>query len=221
MKKSISKLQFLTRELPGYTHCKLAELACLGGFDWIQLRVKGKSFEEWLDIARETKKICEAYGARLIVNDNVSIAKEVKADGVHLGMNDMPPEKARVILGKEVVIGATANTFSDVTKHYQAGVDYIGLGPYKNTQTKDTLSPILGTSGVSDVLVKMRSKKISTPVIVVGGINLEDIGIVLRSGAHGMALASSLGHGDELPNNAKRFREQMDLYSMAFKTELG
>src|ERR1035438_4698604 len=101
MKKSISRLHYITQDIAGFTHPQLVELACIGGANWVQLRVKNKQYDEWLKIALETKSICKKYGARLIINDNIQIAKEISADGVHLGKEDMSPNEARKILEDE------------------------------------------------------------------------------------------------------------------------
>ena len=95
----ISKFHYITQNIKTFSHPELAEFACKGGADWIQLRVKNKSFEEWLKIAVETKSVCKKHTAKLIINDHVLIAKEIDADGVHLGKEDMNPEDARKILG--------------------------------------------------------------------------------------------------------------------------
>ncbi len=98
--------------------------------------MKNKSYEEWLQIAKEVKSVCDKYQTILIINDNAEIAKEIDADGVHLGKNDMSVAEARAILGKDKIIGGTANTVEDIEYLQSAGVDYIGLGPYKFTETK-------------------------------------------------------------------------------------
>ena len=110
----ISKLHYITQEVEGHSHYALAEWACLGGADWVQLRVKNKSYNEYLDIALKTEAVCRKYHAKLIINDNVKIAKAIKADGVHLGKKDMHPKEAREFLGSGYIIGGTANNFEDI-----------------------------------------------------------------------------------------------------------
>src|ERR1035437_10002712 len=126
MNKTISYLHYITQETAGITHDELALSACLSGVDWIQLRVKNKSYSEWLDIALKTELVCRKYNVKLIINDNVSIAKAVNADGVHLGKTDMSPLEARLLLGADAIIGGTANTFEDIKILAASGIDYIG-----------------------------------------------------------------------------------------------
>src|SRR6478735_8297026 len=121
----ISRLHYITQgTILGYSHAQLTEEVCMGGADWVQLRVKKTGAAEWKAIAEDALSVCRKYNTKLIINDNVRIAKEIKADGVHLGKEDTNPKEARKLLGNEFIIGATANTFIDIEKHAEAGVDY-------------------------------------------------------------------------------------------------
>ena len=113
----ISKLHYITQDVDGISHVKLVENACKAGVNWVQLRLKDKSYEDWKIIAEEAVAICKKYNAKLIINDNVALAKEINADGVHVGKQDMPVLKAREILGPYFIIGGTANKFEDVKLH--------------------------------------------------------------------------------------------------------
>src|ERR1700761_9300208 len=149
----ISRLHYITQDnIFGYTHAQLAEEACMAGVEWLQLRTKHKSASEWKQIALDVKKVCDKYNTRLIINDNVKLTKEVGAAGVHLGQNDMPVAEARKLLGKDFIIGGTANNLMDIEDHIQAGVDYIGLGPFWFTKTKEKLKPVLGLEGYRKIM---------------------------------------------------------------------
>ena len=111
---------------------------------WIQYRPKNTDFETVLKEGAAIAELCRAHNATFIVNDNVEVTVLLEADGVHLGKSDMHPEKAREILGEGKIIGGTANTFVDIVSLVNDGVDYIGLGPFRFTETKALLSPILG-----------------------------------------------------------------------------
>jgi thiamine-phosphate pyrophosphorylase len=154
----ISKLHYITQDLADHSHSALAEQACIAGVDWVQLRIKNKTFDDQVIIANETAEICQKYNAKLIINDNVKLAKEVNADGVHLGKTDMEPAEARRILGNDFIIGGTANTFEDIIRLVQSGVEYIGLGPFRFTSTKENLSPILGIEGYKNIMKKCREE---------------------------------------------------------------
>jgi thiamine-phosphate pyrophosphorylase len=186
----ISRLQYITQDLPGTPHVVLAEEACLAGCDWIQLRVKNKADSEWRSIAREVLAVCREHEVKLIVNDNLQLAKEIRADGVHLGKNDTSTAEARKVLGPDFIIGGTANTFHDILMHAAAGVDYIGLGPFRFTATKEKLSPILGYEGYEEILMQCRGAGINIPIIAIGGILASDVRSILETGIHGVAVSS-------------------------------
>ena len=206
----ISTFHYTTQGIPDSTHYEIAEKACKGGTDWIQLRVKNSSYNEWLEIAFKTKEVCKNYSAKLIINDNVDIAKTVSADGVHLGKNDMSPVEARKILGNNFIIGGTANTFEDVKKLSQSGIDYIGVGPFRYTTTKEKLSPILGLNGYQNILTKCRDEDITIPIIAIGGIRLDDIGSLLQTGIYGIAVSSAINSVKDKSIITKQFLETIN-----------
>lgn len=168
------------------------EAACRAGIRWIQLRMKLAPDEEVLEAARAAKKICLEWGGKLIVNDRVQVALEADADGVHLGKEDMPVSEARQLLGKDKIIGGTANTIGDIREHWRQGADYIGLGPYRFTTTKKNLSPILGLEGYRRIMEQVGIEGISLPVIAIGGIGKEDAEPLFAVGVHGIAFSGML-----------------------------
>ena len=105
--------------------------------------MKGASLAEMLCEGRKVKEICRRHRALFIINDRVDVARLLEADGVHLGKEDMDPWEARRILGPGKIVGATCNTWDDILLRQKQQVDYIGLGPYAFTTTKEKLSPVL------------------------------------------------------------------------------
>jgi len=190
----ISRFHYLTQDLPDISHQELAEIACKNGIRWIQLRVKNKPFEDWLQIAKDVKQICNHFQTILIINDHAEIAKAVDADGVHVGKNDVSVLAARKIVGESKIIGATANTLEDILAHQKNGVNYIGLGPYKFTKTKEKLNPILGLEGYSII---QQSNNSIIPIIAIGGIQLEDVQPLMNTGVHGVAVSSVINLADD------------------------
>jgi thiamine-phosphate pyrophosphorylase len=202
----MEQLLFISQEKKTQSHIHSIEEACKAGVKWIQLRVKDKSEEMVYQMAQQAKAICEEFGARLIINDYPAIAKAVKADGVHLGKEDMPVKVVREIVGKQFMIGATANTFEDIEKHYNDGADYIGLGPYRFTTTKKNLSPILGLKGYQEILNQCRAANMYIPIIAIGGIELDDIENIVQTGVHGVAVSSLIA----LANDKKQVVSQIN-----------
>ena len=186
------KLQFITHFTDTYSYYDSARLALEGGCRWIQLRMKDASDEEVEKEAIRIQALCKEYGATFLLDDRVELVKKLHADGVHLGKNDMPIAEARQILGKDFIIGGTANTFEDVKAHYEAGADYIGCGPYRFTTTKKNLSPILGLEGYANIVRQMNENGINLPIVAIGGITIEDIPGIMKTGVTGIALSGTI-----------------------------
>jgi thiamine-phosphate pyrophosphorylase len=194
----ISKLHYITQDdIFGYTHAQLAEEACMGGAEWVQLRVKKKGYNEWKEIAEDVQKICKKYKAKLIINDNVRIAKEISADGVHLGKSDLSATDARKILGEGFIIGGTANDFMDIENLAAEKVDYIGLGPFRFTSTKENLSPVLGLKGYKKIMQACKEIKLNIPIVAIGGILIEDIKDILSTDIYGVAISSGINMAED------------------------
>jgi thiamine-phosphate pyrophosphorylase len=211
----ISRLHYITQDLPGISHAQLAEEACKGGAGWVQLRVKNKPEKEFLVIAEEVKNVCKKYSATLIINDNVRIAKEILAGGVHLGKEDMDPAEARKILGNNFIIGGSTNTAEDVTRMINAGVDYIGLGPCRFTATRENLNPVLGIGGIKKIIVEMRliASLPAVPVIAIGGITPGDIPALMQAGVHGVAVSSAINRAPGKQQAVKKFIQQINTFT--------
>jgi thiamine-phosphate pyrophosphorylase len=159
------------------------------GCDWIQLRFKNQKPKKTFALAEAVKFLCEEYLANFIINDDVHLAKQMNADGVHLGLSDMGIEEARAILGRTKIIGATANTYENIVQQVNNGCDYIGLGPFQYTKTKSNLSPILGFEGYRSIISKMKDSQIEIPLYAIGGITVEDVHILMKTGIHGIAVS--------------------------------
>lgn len=163
------------------------------GAGWIQLRWKNASEKELLSLSQKIKAVCENYRATLIINDAVQVAKAIDADGVHLGLDDESIANARLVLGGHKIIGGTANTLENVLQRIREGCDYIGLGPFRYTATKDKLSPILGLEGYQKIILSLQDQNIKyPPILAIGGITLYDVEDVKKTGLYGVALSGVL-----------------------------
>lgn len=191
------ELQFITHYTGRYTYFDSARMALEGGCRWIQLRMKEATEEEVEKEAIRVQDLCRQYGATFIIDDHVALAKKLHADGVHLGKKDMPIAEARKLLGKDFIIGGTANTFEDVQMHYAAGADYIGCGPFRFTTTKKNLSPVLGLEGYRNIVSRMKEAGINLPIVAIGGIAFEDIPVIMQTGVSGIALSGSILRADD------------------------
>lgn len=185
-------LQFITHYTSSIDYLGSVKIALEGGCKWIQLRMKNASIDEIRPIAFQAQALCKEADATFIIDDHVQLVKEIRADGVHLGKKDMPIDEARRILGKDFIIGGTANTFEDVLMHYQKGADYIGCGPFRFTTTKEKLSPVLGLKGYEAIIRQMKENNIDLPIVAIGGINAEDIPELMKTGITGIALSGTV-----------------------------
>ena len=203
-------LQFITHFTDSYSYYDSACMALEGGCRWIQLRMKDAPVSEVEQEALRLQHLCRDYGATFIIDDHVELVKKIHADGVHLGKKDMPVAEARKMLGKDFIIGGTANTFEDVKMHYEAGADYIGCGPFRFTTTKKNLSPILGLEGYTAIIHRMQEKDIHLPIVAIGGITIADIPAVMQTGVSGIALSGTVLHADSPADEMKRIISLME-----------
>jgi len=205
----IDKLHYISQKPPNGTHLTAINAALNAGCKWIQLRVKDQPENLTLEYALEARALCEKFGAKLIVNDHPEIALKSGAYGLHLGLQDMPIAEARQIVGNQMIIGGTANTFEHIEQRVAEGADYIGLGPYRFTRTKEKLSPILGLDGYQVILTKVRSAGISTPIIAIGGIEPDDIPLIMQTGVHGVAISGAITHAADAAQTTQYIYQQL------------
>lgn len=202
-------LQFITHYTDTIGYLDSVRIALEGGCRWVQLRMKNATVDEIRPIALEAQALCKEAGATFIIDDHVDLVKEIGADGVHLGKNDMPIDEARKILGPDFIIGGTANTFDDVVMHYNNSANYIGCGPFRFTTTKEKLSPVLGLEGYRDIVAKMKEAGIDIPVVAIGGINAEDIADIMATGITGIALSGTVLRAKDPVEEMKRLMKMM------------
>lgn len=185
-------IQFITHETDNVSYVEGARMALEGGCRWIQLRMKDASDDEVRKAAAVIQPMCKEHDAIFLLDDRVELAKELKADGVHLGKNDMPVDEARRVLGEDYIIGGTANTFEDIERLARQGADYIGCGPFRFTTTKKNLAPVLGIEGYREIIKKMEEAGIDLPVVAIGGITADDIDDILATGVRGIAVSGTV-----------------------------
>ena len=203
-------LQFITHTNERYDYYTSAQAALEGGCRWIQLRMKEAGDDEILAVAHPLRALCNRYGATLMLDDKVELVSKCKADGVHLGKNDMPPREARRIIGEKAIIGGTANTIDDIDYLVASGVNYIGLGPFRFTETKKKLSPILGIEGYRHILQACRDKGYTLPIVAIGGITLDDIPRLMTTGIAGIALSGTILNAEKPAEETRKIIESIN-----------
>jgi thiamine-phosphate pyrophosphorylase len=185
----IPKLHYISQGNSPKEHLENIQKACTSGAELVQLRLKISSEKKLLKYAHEAREITSHFQTRLLINDHYKIAKEVKADGVHLGKTDTCPTVVRAYLYAWQIIGGTANTIQDCETLLDKQVNYISLGPFRVSTTKENIPPVLGLNGytaITDIL------KTGTPIIGVGGITTADVKDILETGISGVAVSEEI-----------------------------
>ncbi len=201
-----SRLQYISQGETSEEQLNNIKNALNAGCDWIQLRFKEKDELSKNYFAEKVKLECERYYASLIINDFADIAKRVDADGVHVGLGDTPVSEVREIIGPNGIIGGTANTLEHILQRFSERCDYVGLGPYRFTETKKNLSPILGIEGYQSIAARLKEMGVTIPIYAIGGIQLEDVKELMAAGIHGVALSGGITHATD----RKEFINQMN-----------
>ncbi|PIE59659.1 MAG: thiamine phosphate synthase [Desulfobulbus propionicus] len=169
-----------------------------GGVTCVQLREKHCSTREFLEQAHTLRPLLEKHQIPLIINDRIDIALAVNADGIHLGQKDMPLHLARTI-APEMIIGISAENTDDAIMAEREGADYIGISPVFATPTKTDTSTPLGLEGIAAI-----RKKVSLPIVGIGGINADNASQVIKAGADGIAVVSAIVSADSPRKAANR-----------------
>lgn len=173
------------------TRLKHAEqVACLGagGATLVQLREKHLSPREFYGQAEESLAEARRLGARIIINDRADVALALRADGVHLGQDDLGPEAARALLGEDAIIGYSTHGVEQAREAARRGVSYVAIGPVFATGSKENPDPVVGLEGVR----RARAVIGDTPLVAIGGITREHARAVLNAGADSVAVISAL-----------------------------
>lgn len=179
------------------------EAAIKGGATIIQLREKKMPEEEFLQEARELKMLCNAYKIPFIINDNISVALAMDADGVHLGQGDMELKQAREILGPDKIIGVSAHNVEEAVQAEKNGADYLGAGAVFSTASKTDVTSL------SMETLKEICEAVSIPVVAIGGISEENMDQLKGTGISGVAVISALFAQADVCQAATRLCEKL------------
>ena len=186
--------------LRGRTLIEQAEEALRGGATCLQLREKELDDGSFLREAQELKTLCGQYHVPLIVNDNVEIAMECGADGVHIGQHDAAADQVRQRIGPDMLLGVSAQTVEQAVKAEQDGADYLGVGAVFSTGTKPD------ADDVSFDTLKAICDAVSIPVVAIGGISQKNICALAGSGIDGVAVVSAIFAAGDIEQAAKDLR---------------
>ncbi len=176
-----------TSLLPGRQVIEMAQQVLSGGATVLQLRAKNRSIREQVALAQALMPLARAHGVPLLINDHADIALGVGADGVHLGVDDLPVALARRILPPGALIGYSPEGVADAQRAVGEGADYLGIGPFARTTTKGDAGDAIGPDGIAAMVAAVR-----VPVVAIGGITPTTAGVAIQAGAAGIAVASAV-----------------------------
>lgn len=189
--------------LGGQTLAEQVEAALRGGATCVQLREKELNPADFLAEANEIKILCARYGVPLIINDNVELALEVDADGVHVGQEDMDARDVRGLIGNDKILGVTAKTVEQARRAQQAGADYLGSGAVFGSTTKLNAKPM------SRELLQSICESVSVPVVAIGGIHRGNIASLVDTGIRGAAVVSGIFTAVDIEEECRILRAEI------------
>lgn len=187
--------------ISGLSHAEQVRRLVEGGASLIQLREKRMPPREFYEDAKSALEIARTHGAIVLINDRVDIALALGADGVHLGQEDLPPERTRALLGPGKIVGFSTHSVAQAVAAKSAGIDYLAIGPVFGTTTKEDPDPVVGLRGVAEVKAAIGG----VPLVGIGGIREGNLAEVLRAGADSVAVISAIAaSADDITS---RFKE--------------
>jgi len=189
--------------LGGRDPVETAAAAMRGGADVIQWRDKLSPDGQFLETARQLREQTRKQGVLFIVNDRVAVALRAQADGVHVGHEDLPVPEVRALVGDSMLIGRSTHSIEEALEAQRQGADYIGVGPVFATPTKP------GYPAVGLKLVRQVAAQISIPWVAIGGIDLENAGLVSSAGAACVAVVRAVAAASDPEAAARLLKEKL------------
>ena len=180
------------------------ESALKGGATCVQLREKHMSDDDFLKEALEIGALCKRYNVPFFINDNVSVAIKCKADGIHVGQDDMAVKQVRTLVGDDMMIGVSAHTVEEAVRAVKGGADCLGVGAMFSTSTKADAS-VLPKATLRDICAA-----VDVPVVAIGGINKSNIMQLAGTGVDGAALVSAIFAADDIEGECRALRKLSD-----------
>jgi thiamine-phosphate pyrophosphorylase len=186
------------------SHAQQVERFAAGGATLIQLREKTASPRRFYEDAMEAMRVARSLDVQIIINDRVDIAIAVDADGVHLGQDDLPPEKARILLGENRIIGYSTHDAKQAMAADSMPIDYVAIGPIFQTSTKENPDPVVGLEALAFI-----KSQISKPLVAIGGITFEQAPSVLAAGADSLAVISNLFLTGDITTRVREYLQNL------------
>jgi thiamine-phosphate pyrophosphorylase len=197
----------------GSPNCKdnpsrVLQEAIEGGITLFQFREKGTGALTGIrkvELAKELQQLCREHQIPFIVNDDINLAIELNADGVHIGQEDEPAEEVRKKIGHDKIIGVSVHSYDEAMSALEGGADYFGIGPVFPTKTKEDAKPSNGTK----LIEELRHRGVTIPIVGIGGITAENAGSVIKAGADGVSVITAISHAPSVTEGANALRKSV------------
>ncbi|KEQ37589.1 thiamine phosphate synthase [Streptococcus pseudopneumoniae] len=180
------------------------ETACRSGVTIIQLREKNLTTNQYYQLAKQVKKITDAYQVPLIIDDRLDVCLAVDAAGLHIGDDELPVSVARQVLGPEKILGVTAKTVKRALEAEEGGADYLGTGAIFPTTTKEN-APITLISTLKTIC-----QRVAIPVVAIGGLTSENVDQLIGTGIAGVAVVRDLMQAEDIEAKTQAFLTKLD-----------
>ena len=187
-----------------------------GGITCFQFRDKGKfslenSPDEQRSLAISCRDLCHQYDVPFIVDDNVDLALEIEADGIHVGQSDTPVKTIRAKTNKPLIIGWSINLLDEAKIGEEISeIDYFGVGPIFTTQSKENPSPTLGM----EFIQTLRNRGITKPLVAIGGVKLEHVKTLRKYGADGVAVITAITQANDIKAATLALKEESNVLNL-------
>ena len=189
---------------PAHNLLFVLEQALKSGITCYQFREKGKKALQdpaaYKALAIACRDLCRQYNVPFVVDDNVALAIEIEADGIHVGQTDMPPHQVKQLRNGKCFVGTSVNTLEQGLKAQQdPDVDYFGVGPIFPTQSKEDPKPVVSP----EFITQIRASQIDKPIVAIGGIKAKDVAMLKEKGANGVAVISAIAQAKNIERTVK------------------
>lgn len=186
---------------------EVLEDAIKGGITIFQFREKGSRALEGTkkyDLAKDLQALSRKNGVPFIVNDDIELALELDADGVHIGQEDEPVEEVRKKIGDKI-LGVSAHSIAEVDHAIKNGADYLGIGPIFPTATKEDAKDAAGTK----LIEELRQKGYNIPIVGIGGIKVENARSVIQAGADGVSVITAISLAEDIKGTTTKLKKEV------------
>lgn len=175
-------------------------------FQWREKGPRSLKGRERIDFAKDARNLCQRYRVPFFVDDDVDLAVQLEADGVHIGQKDENAKAVRRKIGDKMWLGVSAHSLEEAERAREQGADYIGVGPYKMTQSKPDAESVIG----STLIRQLRALSYPLPIVAIGGITPDDVPEITSAGAAGVAVISAISKSPDPPSVVREFLKELN-----------